>query len=62
MLLIVITTAALRMPSRRRGHISDMRAAPHDEADQGLTPELIGIVLAVIVLAAIVGVLVTLGA
>jgi hypothetical protein len=33
---------------------------PHD-ADRGMTPELIGIVLAVLVLAALVGILVTIG-
>lgn len=38
-----------------------MPAASH-ESDQGLTPELIGIVLAVLVLAALVGILITVGA
>lgn len=50
------------MRIRREGDISGMPVAKQHESDHGLTPELIGIVLAVLVLGALVGILITLGA
>jgi hypothetical protein len=50
------------IPTTEGGNVWCMPTTHHHDVERGMTPELIGIVLAVLVLAALVGMLVLAGA